>query len=628
MTKKKKTKSKKNTPLRKTVDAVILGFFICATLLICFFLIKNVVFSRFLPGTYVGNIDISMKSAFAAESALLQATNEYGAGTIKIKLNDLEKTFAPAELGINILTAETISKAFEENNKNSSLEKYISAPTEKTTFPLQISVDRETLMRALNTAFQIDKLKAVNAEFYIDNAARLQIHDSKGGQEIDATKLIQDIISSAEKFDPKTTIVLNLKSTIPTISKEYLETLKPAMLESLRHKITLTHPLYKDKWQLSMVQHLDWVKFVAEQAVGTENVGGLNLPKVKTTIAVKIDGAKFNKYIDDTIAKYLDAPVENVKIYKNEEGKIIIEGRGDNGLKIQRSIFQKSVELAVLDKADKVTIPTVEEKPTVTVSQELQALGIKEVLSVGHTTFFGSPLNRIYNIGVGTPKFNGLLLAPNEEFSFNKVLGPVDGAHGYLMELVIKPEGTIPEFGGGICQVSTTMYRAALLAGLPITERHQHSYAVTYYSQILGHGLDATIYLGGPDLKFKNDTGNSILVQSYVKNKHELYFIIYGASDGRKTELDGPYISNRKSTGEVVYEEVSTLPPGKQKQVEIGHIGFNTLWHRYITFPDGKKIAEDITSAYRIVPKKIQVGTEATPSTTGAPATAPAPKKP
>jgi vancomycin resistance protein YoaR len=616
MKEKKKTKAKKGTLLKKTADAIILVLFISVTLVICAFLIRNIIFSRFLPGTYAGNLDISMQTSFAAKNSLEEAASGYSEGSIKVKLNNVEKTFTTKELGINILTGETISAASDENYKNASIVKYLSEPTEKKIFPLKVAVDKKALTSALNTAFKMDSLKAVEASFYIDNQAKLQINASKDGQEIDQTKLVQDIIASAEKFDPMAVITLQLKPTIPTITTAYLEAQKPSMLESLRHRITLTHPLYKDKWSLSMVQHLDWVNFVTEQAVSTEQVGGLTVPKIKNTIVVKIDGAKFNKYIDDTIAKYLDAPVENVKIYKNPEGKIIIEGRGDNGLKIQRSIFQSSVELAIIDKVDKVTIPTVEEKPTVTVSQDLQDLGIKEVVSIGHTTFFGSPLNRIYNIGVATPKFNGILLAPDEEFNFNKILGPVDGVHGYLMELVIKPEGTIPEFGGGVCQVSTTMYRAALFAGLPITERHQHSYAVAYYSQILGPGLDATIYIGGPNLKFKNDTGKHLLIQAYVKNKHELYFVIYGTSDGRKTELDGPYISNRNSSGEVVYEEVSSLPLGKQKQVEIGHIGFDTLWHRYITFPDGRKITEDITSAFRIVPKKIQVGTGGAPATT------------
>jgi vancomycin resistance protein YoaR len=121
------------------------------------------------------------------------------------------------------------------------------------------------------------------------------------------------------------------------------------------------------------------------------------------------------------------------------------------------------------------------------------------------------------------------LLLPGEIFSFNSHLGPVDGAHGFLKELVIKPEGTLPEFGGGLCQVSTTAYRGALYAGLPIVERSPHSYAVGYYSQIGGHGIDATIYPGAHDLRFKNDTPGSLLLQAYTEGpRHILCFMEQG----------------------------------------------------------------------------------------------------
>jgi vancomycin resistance protein YoaR len=177
------------------------------------------------------------------------------------------------------------------------------------------------------------------------------------------------------------------------------------------------------------------------------------------------------------------------------------------------------------------------------------------------------------------------------------------------MELVIKPEGTIPEYGGGICQVSTTVYRAAVFAGLPIVERHPHSYAVTYYSQILGHGLDATIYLGGADLRFTNDTGNSMLMQAYVKDDYELYIVIYGTNDGRVVEMDGPYISNHHGAGPTVYVDSPNLKKGTQKQTEKAHGGFDALWYRNITLKNGEKIKEEIKSAYKAMPAKILTGT-------------------
>jgi len=362
------------------------------------------------------------------------------------------------------------------------------------------------------------------------------------------------------------------------------------------------------------------VKFVAKQKIVFEPTKQsfeiTKLPKLssagfktKTYIAIELDKTKLNEFVDQKMSQYLDVPVENVKIYTDKDGKIVIEGRGDNGKQIQRGLLEKAVDMAVMNKIETVPIPVLEIEPKVEVSEDLQKLGIKERISVGHTTYYGSPLNRMYNINIGAKKLNGTLIKPDETFSFNKIIGHVNGTTGYLMELVIKPEGTIPEFGGGLCQVSTTTYRAALFAGLPIEERYQHSYAVTYYSQVLGHGLDATVYETGPDLKFKNNTGNHLLIQAYVKNKHELYVIVYGTNDGRTVEMDGPYISNKTNPSEVVYQEVADLPSGVQKKVEQGHVGFNALWYRYTTMPNGEKLKDEIISKYQTMPAKIQVGT-------------------
>jgi len=171
----------------------------------------------------------------------------------------------------------------------------------------------------------------------------------------------------------------------------------------------------------------------------------------------------------------------------------------------------------------------------------LGILGIFELISEGISSFSGSPSNRIHNIKKGASKFNGVLVKPGEEFSFNKTLGPVGSATGFLPELVIKENKTIPEYGGGLCQVSTTAFRAALLAGLPILERKEHAYRVKYYEWLYGSGVDATIYSPHPDMRFKNDTGHYILIQTRVSGT-KLVFDFYGSKDGRNGVINKPTI--------------------------------------------------------------------------------------
>jgi len=229
----------------------------------------------------------------------------------------------------------------------------------------------------------------------------------------------------------------------------------------------------------------------------------------------------------------------------------------DNGIASAFSLSKNGYEidseksLADIEKALKenpfvkdINLETNVLKPEIT-STNLDSYGIKELIGEGVSNFRGSPTNRIHNINVGASRFNGVLIKPGEEFSFIKTLGPVDQSTGYLPELVIKTDKTVPEFGGGMCQVSTTMFRAALNSGLKITARTNHAYPVQYYAP---QGLDATVYIPKPDLMFVNDTPNYILVQTRIEGT-QLFFDFYGTSDGRQTKIVGPTVLERNGDG-------------------------------------------------------------------------------
>jgi vancomycin resistance protein YoaR len=213
--------------------------------------------------------------------------------------------------------------------------------------------------------------------------------------------------------------------------------------------------------------------------------------------------------------------------------------------------INKSVPIiihAITDNTSRETktiiLPLITIKPDVAES-DADKFGITQLIGEGSTNFAGSPQNRIHNFKRAIEQFNGLLIAPKQEFSFVEFLGPVDAEHDYLPELVIKDNKTEPEFGGGICQVSTTVFRAAIYSGLKITARRNHAYAVGYYRP---YGMDATIYIPKPDLRFINNTPGYILIQATIEGS-KLTFQFYGTSDGRKTEVDGPHILEHNPDG-------------------------------------------------------------------------------
>lgn len=231
-------------------------------------------------------------------------------------------------------------------------------------------------------------------------------------------------------------------------------------------------------------------------------------------------------------------------------------------------------------------------------TEDINDMGIKEVIGIGHSNFAGSPVNRRHNIRTGAEKLHGILIKPGEEFSLLKALGEVDGEHGYKQELVIKGNKTIPEYGGGLCQIGTTVFRAALESGLPITARRSHSYSVTYYLENGLPGTDATIYNPAPDFKFINDTGNYILIQTRIEGDH-LYFDFWGAKDGRQIERTTPRVWNWVSPPPTKYVESTDIPVGTKKCTEAAHKGVDASFDYTITYADGQIDKTTFTSHYK-----------------------------
>ena len=184
-----------------------------------------------------------------------------------------------------------------------------------------------------------------------------------------------------------------------------------------------------------------------------------------------------------------------------------------------------------------VEIPIITTEPKVKTA-DVNNLGIKELIGKGESLFAGSIPNRIFNIKKAALNMNGVLVAPGETFSFNKYVGDISAAGGYKSAYIIKEGRTVLGDGGGVCQVSTTLFRAILAAGLPIEERTAHAYRVHYYEEDSQPGFDATIFTPDVDLKFKNDTPAYILIQTAMDEAQtKLVFELYGTSDGRKVSI-------------------------------------------------------------------------------------------
>lgn len=267
------------------------------------------------------------------------------------------------------------------------------------------------------------------------------------------------------------------------------------------------------------------------------------------------------------------------------------------------------------NKTNVVAVRTIETDPEVTLSS-LNDLGIKEVIGFGTSEAKGSTSNRLHNITTGMSKINGTLIAPGETFSLIGALGPIDGTAGFTKELVIKDNKTTPEFGGGLCQIGTTTFRAAMGAGFPIVERRNHSYQVSYYFENGVSGTDATIYDPKPDFRFMNDTGNWVMLQTQISGV-KLTFTFWGTRDGRTATRTIPKISNLVSPPPKQTIETTDLPVGKVKCTEKAHTGASAVFTYSVTYPDGTVKAQDFKSVYKPWGEVCMIGVAATSTPSG-----------
>lgn len=329
---------------------------------------------------------------------------------------------------------------------------------------------------------------------------------------------------------------------------------------------------------------------------------------VSNSQVLKIPKSKVYEWIQKNMSEKINQKRQDVTIWK-EGDKIMFDSVGQNGILLDENAMVESLNnLSRVENQIKMNVPMLEQTAQVHKKGEgLENLKVMELISTGTSDFAGSSYNRRHNIKMGLSKYEGIIIKQGETFSFIDQLGEVDAAHGFLPELVIKGPDTIPEYGGGLCQVSSTMFRAALFLGLPIKERRNHSYAVNYYKWPHGWGFDATIYTGVVDLKFTNDTPGDILVQPYMEGDRA-YYKFYGIADHRFVAVSDPRVYDHRGAPPAVEIMTSELAPGVRKVKENSHAGFTASFSRNVIYPDGKKMDETFVSRYQARPAIYLVG--------------------
>jgi len=237
-----------------------------------------------------------------------------------------------------------------------------------------------------------------------------------------------------------------------------------------------------------------------------------------------------------------------------------------------------------------VALPVTVTKPTIAM-EDAAKFGIKELVAQGVSNFRGSIAGRIQNIRTATAQFEGVVIPPGGTFSFNQYLGQVVEANGYDDAYIIFEDRTVLGPGGGVCQVSSTVFRAAFFGCLPIVERWAHAYRVGYYEPPVG--LDATIFEPTVDLKFTNDSGAYLLIQPKIDLRaNTLTFNLYGTKPNRTVEMEEPIMERILPHGPAIYTDDPTLKKGTTKQIDFAHDGADvTVWRKILV--NGQVVKRD-----------------------------------
>ena len=567
------------------------------------------------PNTFVADVSVGMMTSDDALEEVKTTLEEFITEPVVIVHEGETFEFQPEDLGIGY-DYEMIENSLPTLwNKKGVLNGLIKLFTEEQIDPA-ITINEEQLLNAISILYT--EATPQNAYIYLDTENdEIVISPKQNGQTLDTGTLIANIENHFANLET-TAITLPLDTLYPQIVEADLEPYTDMAKEVFNNPITIYYEEYE--WLFSPNEYADSIIFETKDTIEIEGneieitwgqeadpQSAKSNELINQTPKITIAEETISQFADEQIVPEIETAAQDVIITMDENDNITFEGSAKDGLTVDKAALRTSLQLAMENSITALEATTKVIKGGVSVPEELEEKGITQLISTGYTNFYGSPYNRKLNISVGMSKFNGVLVAPDETFSFLDTLGQVDASTGYYKELVIKDNETKPEYGGGLCQVSSTMFRAILYGGLPIVTRTEHSYAVSYYAYPNGYGLDATIYQPWPDLQFTNDTGNYILIQAY-SDGNDAYFKFYGTDDDRTVTMDGPYYSSYVSPPADVLIYTTELEPGVTQKEDSAHTGFDVDWYRTIISADGTETTENIYSHYQAWPAKYLVG--------------------
>lgn len=550
---------------------------------------------RMFPGVRVLDISVGGLTKAEANETLSKALENKIPDNLAFTAVDQGNVIANGQIAlknpdiIRFDIAQTVDQAYAVGRGNTPLQDFLTQMQlrrgTKEVSLKQVEVDANALRSKLQAALTSYDTEPKDASLAIAMSA--------------TSSHIQTVIT------PETT---GTRFDLTNLDKKLAEQAKNLTFTALSIPTVVVQPRVTSNDILPLLDNLDQkiglkpLKVTAERREWTIDpktyIAWYDVTSTNGTFALIPDADRLKKDVEPLVQSFLkEAKDGSFSVETNASGTkrlkeftAPVEGVALDAAAMRDALIERSNQPTTTALA----IPLAKISPSI-LGADAAEMGIKEALGTGYSNFSGSPSNRRKNIKLGEQKTHGTLVAPGQEFSMLSVLGEIDGKHGWLPELVIKGNKTTPEYGGGLCQIGTTAFRAALDAGMPITERQNHSYRVRYYEPA---GTDATIYDPAPDFKFKNDTEHWILITGEIAGD-DVSFTIWGTSDGRVGKYEKPRVFNIVQPPPTKYVETTEIPVGTTKCTESAHAGADAVLEYFVTMANGEVRKQVFTSKYR-----------------------------
>jgi vancomycin resistance protein YoaR len=560
------------TSTRSVVQQVLLALFfgVCVFLLVLLLLslgFQLFFVGRILPGVSIAGIDVGGMTITSAASKIDAAITFPHSGHITLQDGDQTWQVVPADLGLYIDPNASAKSAFSigrEGNLVRAMAEEFGAIYYGRPASLAIIFDQRTAYQYLsNLKKQVDT-PAVEASISLQGT---DVVVTKGqiGRSLDIETTLAILTPMLNSFQ-NGVVPLVMQETHPQV----LDATAQADLarQILSQPLTLALPDGQpDKSSLGpwVIQPADLAKMLDFERISSND---------GSSYQVTLDNDALRSYLLDlSTAVALDP--QNTRFIFNDDTRqldVIQPAVIGRALDIDKSITTIQQQLA--KGSHTIALEFDFTSPQITDNTTAAQLGITQLIYSETTYFFGSPSARMQNIQIAASRFHGLLVPPGATFSMAQQIGDISLDNGYAEAPIIVGDRTINGVGGGVCQVSTTLFRTALYAGFPIVDRTPHAYQVMYYEQTATGqhdpklaGMDATVFFPLVDLQFTNDTPYWLLMETYFDaSGHSLTWKFYSTSDGRSVVVNASGPTNLVDPLPDVYNENPDLPKGEIKQ--------------------------------------------------------------